>query len=109
MSIKKTLGRIVRDAGVIGALAALWYFFNDGVSHWQLSAKIDREAGAINAKVETVDGKVEVVDGKVDVVDGKLNEVYSKMDSMDAKLDRIEGKLDQILDIANRPVIDLEP
>ncbi len=102
MSIKKTLGRIVRDAGIIGALAALWYFFNDGVSHWQLSAKIDREAGAINAKVETVDGKV-------DVVDGKLNEVYSKMDSMDAKLDRIEGKLDQILDIANRPVIDLEP
>ena len=101
MSIKKTLGRIVRDAGIIGALAALWYFFNDGVSHWQLSAKIDREAGAINAKVETVDGKV-------DVVDGKLNEVYSKMDSMDAKLDRIEGKLDQILDIANRPVIDLE-
>lgn len=102
MSIKKTLGRIVRDAGIIGALAALWYFFNDGVSHWQLSAKIDRETGAINAKVETVDGKV-------DVVDGKLNEVYSKMDSMDAKLDRIEGKLDQILDIANRPVIDLEP
>ena len=102
MSIKNTLGRIVRNAGIIGALAALWYFFNDGVSHWQLSAKIDREAGAINAKVETVDGKV-------DVVDGKLNEVYSKMDSMDAKLDRIEGKLNQILDIANRPVIDLEP
>lgn len=102
MNVKKILGRLVRDLGVIGALAALWYFFNDGVSHWRLERKIDQEAATINAKVDVVDEKVDEVDGKVDAV-------YYRIDEMDRKLDRIEGKLDRILDIATRPPIDTLP
>lgn len=102
MNVKKAFGRLVRDLGVIGALAALWYFFNDGVSHWRLERQIDREAAAINAKVDGVDEKV-------DQVDGKVEEVYFRIDAMDQKLDRIEGKLDRILEIANRPTIDTLP
>lgn len=92
MKGKNAMKQILVGIIVIALAAAVWFFFNGGVSHWRLEHRIAQESAIIN--------------GRVNVVDGKVDLVHSRMDTIEGKLDRIEDKLDRILQAAERPLQD---
>lgn len=85
--IRKFIKNLVFALIVALVCAAVWWWFNRGVSNDDLH--------------EDIQGLSQHIDSRIDGVDSRLGDVGGKLES-------IEEKLDRLLDIATRPPADVE-